>query len=100
MVLTRKQFAEYFNSLKSGLGDDDSPLWEGDHDLDEKCNYFISVPPRPRTYEWKLDFSANFWCWAADTLKGCTRCFSAGDDEEWWGFTHKEDIILFLLRWS
>jgi len=94
---TRTEFAKYWNNEKDGLGDPDSPLWEAEHDLKEKCEYFCDFPVLFNHGD--ADKKSSFWDWCNDNLLGYVRCFSSGDNVEWWGFTNQSDIILFRLRW-
>jgi hypothetical protein len=27
-------------------------------------------------------------------------CYSSNDTEEWWGFSHRADIVWWLLKWA
>ena len=42
-MLSRTEFANYFNSLDPRLGHDDSPLWIPDENI--PSNYFVCVKP-------------------------------------------------------
>ena len=97
-MINRKQFRQLFNSYKPGLGDWNSPLWcleqQGDY---RPSRWFVNVRPLG-VYK----FHEEFWFWANKTCQGQILCYSSNteEQEEWWGFTHKSDIVLFLLRWS
>jgi hypothetical protein len=94
-ILSRSEFSDYFNSLKPGLGDPDSPLWEAEYHFPNQFQYFIKIEP--------ISFSkSNFWRWCYQNLKGQVRCFSSSIDsrEEWWGFTDQSDIVWFSLKWN
>jgi hypothetical protein len=99
-MLTRQQFADYFNSVKPDLGNDDSPLWipESDDIIKCQCQWFVNVKPLRLHHAYKY----SYWVWLRNNLKGEVRCYSSDYDnqEEWWGFTHKEDIVWWILRWS
>lgn len=92
-VLTRKEFSEYFNKLGHGLGDSGSILWEADRGY-PRCQYFISVKPI------SMPSSDEYWDWCEKNLKGHVRCFSSNCEIEYWGFTDKNDILWWLLKWS
>ena len=96
-MLTRQQFADYFNSLKPNLGNDDSPLWILEWDIIKECQWFVKVNPIKIPCD-----THSYWKWIHDNLKGEVRCYTSDSDnqEEWWGFTHKGDIVWWLLRWS
>ena len=93
MIVSRIEFANIFNENGLKLGNEGSPLWEAEHGMLLRCQWFIKVSP--------IDFSCRdtYWKWCSTNLKGITRCFSSGS-EQWWGFTNKDDILLWLLRWS
>lgn len=92
--LTRSQFAEYWNKVKSGLGDPDGPLWEYEKYREIECNYFVTIKPTHNGNDSPVPD------WAKKYLKGNALCYSANDFTEHWGLTDYDDIVLFLLRWS
>lgn len=101
MILTRKQFKEHFNSLDPRLPVRGGPLWIPESFDNKKicCRWFVKVPPVAlKTYN---DFD-EYWIWCNLTMSGEVRCFSSSSEEqeEWWGFTHKRDILFWLLRWA
>jgi len=102
--MNRKEFAEYWNNKTAGLGNPDSLLWEAEHNLDTKCEYFQKFEiEKNKLNLWDTynpHAKSDFWEWCGDNLEGLTRCFSSDGDYEWWGFTNKKDIVLFSLRWS
>ena len=96
MILSREEFAHFFNALREGLGDAKSPLWIPE-DKNTKCSWFVCVPPlKVHTYK------SEYYDWCRATLQGEVRCFSSDseDKKEWWGFTNKEDIVLWTLKWT
>lgn len=99
MILTRLEFSDHFESVHVGLGAADSPLWIPEHELTDPCNWFICIEPIALQRTGRKE---QFWDWTKKILRGQVRCFSSSIDggEEWWGFTHKEDIVLFVLRWA
>lgn len=105
MIYTRQQFADMWNEEKPGLGDEDSPLWVPEHNwtgMDEdgplRCVWFVCIKPLGM---WDRSTSKEkFWHWCTENLIGRCRCFSSAGQEEWWGFTDKDDLVLFILRWA
>lgn len=91
-LLTRQQFAEHFENMGPGLGEDDSVLWTPEWD-GKQANWFVSI--KPVTFE-----DSNFWTWIEYHCRGLVRCYSSGNEEEWWGFTHRNDVELWLLKWG
>jgi hypothetical protein len=94
MILSREEFSHHFNALKEGLGNKDSPLWIPD-DF-EPSEWFVCVEPIG-----VHRFKSSYYDWCNKTLKGPVRCYSSDSDDkkEWWGFTNKEDIVLWMLKW-
>ena len=95
MILSRQEFSQHFNDLKAGLGYEDSPLWIPDEDTPSE--WFVCVKPIG-----VHRFKFQYYDWCNNTLKGRVRCYSSNDEDkqEWWGFTVKEDIVLWTLKWS
>lgn len=107
MIYTRQQFADMWNEEKPGLGDKESPLWFPEQswsDLDDDgpltCEWFVCVNPMRLGRE--RDKKDMFWEWCSKNLIGRCRCFSSnyGGKEEWWGFTNKDDITIWMLKWA
>jgi hypothetical protein len=95
-ILTRSEFKDYWNNIKEGLGNADSPLWEAEREI-FKGNYQWFVSKSITSYG-NLE---EYWQWCEVTLKGNITCYSASSEEnqEWWGFTNKDDIVIWSLRW-
>jgi hypothetical protein len=93
-MLTRQEFADHFNALDNRLAVPDSPLWIPDDDTPSE--WFVCVKPIG-----VHRFKFSYYDWCNKTLKGQVRCYSSSseDQQEWWGFTHKEDIVLWTLKW-
>ena len=96
-IMTRSQFSEYFNNLEPRFNttSKDSPLWIPETDY-LPSSHFIQLSQLGLKGKLKKDF----WKWCNQTLFGQVRCYSSGDDGEWWGFTDLNDIPIFLLKWS
>jgi hypothetical protein len=105
-MITRKEFSEYFNAIGHQFGSNGSPLWEAEYDLDQKCQWFVKVKPlhisSELTADGKYRIKDIYWDWCGKNMSGNTRCFSSNSDEheEWWGFTNKDDLTLWMLRWA
>lgn len=99
-IYDRQQFVEYWEEIKPGLGQKDSVLWTPEQSLaPDGCQHFICISPIPELWH---DEYIEFWSWCGDQLKGHCRCFSSSTNppEEWWGFTDKDDILMWVLRWA
>jgi hypothetical protein len=96
-IVTRNQFAEHWNTVKPGLGDADSGLWAYERAYGPESQWFICIKPIRLSL-----YSANqqqFWAWCKRHCPSGVSCYSASDDEEWWGFVNSDEIMLWLLRW-
>lgn len=91
-VHTRKEFRVYFNRLRHGLGDTDSPLWMPEQVTGQASLYFVNIKPVDDVDEF------NRWCY--QYCSGNVLCYSWSDEEVWFGFTHKADILNWTLRWA
>jgi len=95
MIYTRDEFVDILNGMSTHhLGDDDSPAWVLEQFKNIKCGWFVKIAPRKETDKEK------FWDWCHSTLTGSTLCYYVSDVDEWWGFTHYDDIVIWLLRWQ
>lgn len=102
MILDRQQFAHH---MKSGHHFADrqtpfqNPLWVPEQQHNARFEWFLRISMANYQTE-------EFWDFCHNTLQGKIGCFSSGmntitgESWEWWGFTHKDDITLFVLRWS
>ena len=96
MILDRQQFVDHYDNIKSGLGQPDSPLWAWELSSGFRGQWFVLLE-HSRIRRGHDDY----WAWCEHTLQGQTACYSAGEDgTEWWGFSHRPDILPWLLRWS
>lgn len=97
MIVNRSEFRKIWNGYKPGLGDWNSPLWmpEENH-RNKKSRWFACIPP---IYNSVYN---EFRMWCVTNCRGQVLCYSSNceDQEEWYGFTHKPDIMLFMLKWS
>lgn len=98
IVRSRKQFVDYWNSVKSGMGDADSGLWAYERDHGPCSQWFLAIKPV------KISIAAGtkikFWDWCKQNCPSGVACYSASDEEEMWGFVSKQEMTWFLLRWS
>jgi hypothetical protein len=100
MILTRTEFVEHWNNIKPGLGDYDSALWAYERDrhrASEKCGWFILCKSIKISDDSLV--KQDYWQWCNEHCKGNIFCFSSSEEEEWWGFSRQEDIMLWVLRW-
>lgn len=93
-MLNRKQFRKMWEDRWPPLGKEGSPLWIPEESK-RKSKYFACIRPIKK-------YRDDFWSWTCQNCQGQVLCYSSSyqDQEEWYGFTHKADVLLFLLRWS
>ncbi len=94
MILSRQQFIDHWNSVQPGLGDADSGLWAYERDNGPCSKWFVAVPPI-HVY----DVKTKFWNWCEENCPSGVACYSASDEQEWWGFVSQQEMAWFLLRW-
>lgn len=97
-MLTRDEFIEYFKNLDSRIDGNDpgSPLWVPEAEYVETCNWFVCVEPIG-----VHRFKSEYYQWCNSVLAGKVLCFSSDSEgqKEWWGFTCKEDVPIWMLKW-
>ena len=93
MIINRKQFREHWENVMPGLGECGSALWVPEQETGKKSRWFITVPP--------IQYD-NLAIWIVKNCTGQVLCYSSDDFSqiEWWGFSHKPDIVWFRLKWS
>jgi hypothetical protein len=97
-VLDREQFIKHWNAVKPGLGDPGSGLWAYEHSSGIRCQWFVSVSPIRVSIA--NETKTKFWAWCRRNCASGMSCYSASDKEEWWGFSDRQEMTWWLLRWS
>lgn len=92
-MLSREEFKDMWRNIPIDVDSPDSPLWQPEQ-IDEliRCEWFVLIQRSNNLLE--------FHNWNLQHLRGPVRCFSAGRGGEWWGFAYKEDVVLFILKWT
>lgn len=101
-VLTRKQFRQHWESVIPGMGEDGSVLWAMEEHYHKKSRWFVSTRPIV-SLELIIDGQSpekEYWLWCNKNCAGQILCYSSSREEEWWGFSHHADILLWILKWS
>jgi hypothetical protein len=101
-VLSRLEFAKLASVTRPHQPFDPDVLWYPERRKERGvgkvfcCHYFICVR---KILE---EGNTEFWDWTKEALQGETSCFASDDfgRKEWWGFTNKDDILIFVLRWA
>jgi hypothetical protein len=97
-IMSRKEFSDKFSGVFNEILHADHQLWIPETDFEPKatCIKFIRTKRLLFTSNDKYDY----WDWCNETLKGQVRCFSSGDEDEWWGFTDPDDVVIWTLKWA
>lgn len=96
MIYTRKGFIDKVCPESTVVAS------EVEERIGDNCEWFIEIVRPDHRNMWSKNGvkEDDFWEWCSNRLGGYTRCFVVYSDVEWWGFTHKKDITLFLLKWG
>ena len=111
MVKNRAEFIQWvIDNVPRGdaLSDPDSVLWNPEKGYGKPIymNWFVCVKPIAFDLRYFPDGRGNdkgiYWAWCNNVMQGDLRCFMSNDNrqQEWWGFTHEQDIPVWLLKWS
>lgn len=99
MILTRSEFTQHFKNLDHRIDGDDPfcALWVPEEHDHITCQWFVCV--RPLSVH---KFKRRYYDWCDQALHGQIRCFSSDQQgqQEWWGFTDRKDIALWMLKWT
>jgi hypothetical protein len=102
-LLNRDEFSRHWENIMPGLGGEGSTLWIYEEEQGAECQWFVSIGP---IHNWDEMIQSNnpnkdsFWQWVGRNCQGCVLCYSSNAEEEWWGFTDKDDIVPWVLKWT
>ena len=94
-ILDRKKFVNYWNKQRPGLGDPDSGLWAYERNNNYHNEYFVCVKP----VHVPIMEKSNFWNWVKKNTPSML-CYSASDQQEWYGFKTQSELSWWILRWT
>lgn len=90
MIVDRTMFRQQW---PESLSCDRGALWVPEQAIGgAPAQWFVQTP------RLKFDYD-QYWQWCDHNLQGPVRCYASGD-WEWWGFVHKKDITVWLLKWA
>lgn len=93
-LLNRRQFRKHWeNLIGDSYSSDNSPLWIPEQSTGKKSRWFVSVQPIQHS-------AVEYRIWCTKNCRGQILCYSSGHDEEWYGFSHHADIVLWVLKWA
>jgi hypothetical protein len=100
VLLTRKQFKQHWESIKPGIASSQGALWAYERSCPQKGQWFICI--RPLELRRNESERIAYWQWCNSKCTGQILCYSTDyeNQEEWWGFSRREDIVLWFLRWT
>lgn len=96
-ILTRKEFInaiiKKWNTDKNFL----PILFSYEEYVGRKSQWFVCIEASAIVDGGK----SEYWDWCNEFLSGKLICYSSGSpgEDEWWGFTEKNDILLWSLKW-
>lgn len=102
-IYTRFEFGKWLNLRDKRLGRRDCVAWSCEPKRHPSL-WFVNVPPINLTNNGMRhhDLHREYWVWCSENLRGRVMGYYCDYENqiEWWGFTHKEDILFWLLRWA
>lgn len=100
MILSRHEFRMWVKLKMPEFYSWRSPLWSIET---KQCKpvWFVKVQPVRFSRDERGITKQQYWDWCNENMSGKLLCYwSDGITGEWWGFTNKDDITLWLLKWS
>jgi hypothetical protein len=98
--LNRTEFSRHWENILPGLGEPGSTLWIYEEEQGVECQWFVAIDPIHNWDEMINKNKPDFWTWVGSNCQGCVLCYSSNAYEEWWGFTDKDDIVPWILKWT
>jgi hypothetical protein len=95
-IMSREEFRDKFSGVFNEVIRADHPLWIPENDFAPKIKCIKFILTKKINYDSKDDY----WEWCNSTLSGVVRCFSSGDEDEWWGFSDPDDVVIWTLKWA
>jgi len=100
MIATRADFIAimvYEGGIDEGalFMPETDPFLNPDH-TKPPAHWFINTKP----IDLNEGRKGTFFNWCKENLKGSIFCYYSQGLEEWWGFTEKDDISVWLLKWG
>lgn len=97
-VLTRQEYIDYWNERDPDLVEPDGVMWfwEAESGIESKWFFWSDTV----AYNHIIKDRDYFWRWCDQNLQGSVTCYSSGREGEWWGFTDRDDIVLWVLKWT
>lgn len=100
MILTRHEYRMWVRLREPRFYPWSSPAWTHEPRR-HPSQWFVKVKPI-RISNSDRYRKSDYWTWCNKNLHGRLLCYwcDTENQEEWWGFTNKDDIALWLLKWN
>ena len=100
MILSRHEYRMWVRLREPRFYSWDSPAWTHEPQR-HPSQWFVKVKPIGISNSNRYRKS-DYWTWCNKNLHGRLLCYwcDTENQEEWWGFTNKDDIALWLLKWN
>lgn len=97
MVLTRQEYINYWNKKDPDVVEPDGVMWFWESESGVESQWFLWSDTVVCNKIRKN--SEDFFQWCEENLQGQVTCYSSDNEGEWWGFTQRDDIVLWALKW-
>lgn len=102
MIVTRHEFRVWVKTHYPEFYKWNSPLWSIEHQIKKNPpQWFARVRPVAMQRDGRR-LKEKYWNWCDENMQGKLLCYYSDFEnrQEWWGFTRREDITLWLLKWT
>lgn len=99
MILSRHEYRMWVRLREPRFYPRSSPAWTHEPPK-HPGQWFVKV--RPIRVSRSSYSKTDYWAWCNKNLQGRLLCYwsDTENQEEWWGFTNKDDIAIWLLKWN
>ena len=99
MVLTRQEFQHWVEKRFPHMAGYHSAIWSVE--TKKISRWFVLTKPVSMQRDGRR-LKDQYWNWCNAHCAGQLLCYYSDFDnqEEWWGFSDKQDIALWLLKWT
>lgn len=99
-VYSRFEFGKWLNLRDKRLGGRNCVCWTCEPKRHPSL-WFVNVRPVTEGKGY-TGLPKDYWPWCKTNLRGRVLGYYSDRDNqiEWWGFTNKDDILLWTLKWA
>lgn len=104
VIYTREQFVAWWDQWvpENPANRRDHPLWIPEMEIKPgpPSAWFVKASSR-NNWAWRIG-REDYWAWCNANCSGIIRCYMLDEEkeEEWWGFTNKDDMVIWMLKWA